>query len=54
MKVGDLVKYKHKGTPHIGVVLKIMAKFERDDNILVMWNNEKAWYVAEHWIKHVV
>ncbi len=54
MEVGDLVKYKTP-TPvfRVGMVIKILPKAERDDNILVMWNGERAWCVAEHWIEHV-
>ena len=54
MQVGDLVKYKTP-TPEfrVGMVIKILPKAERDDNILVLWNGERAWCVAEHWIEHV-
>ena len=41
MEVGDLVRYKTP-TPdfRVGIILKIIPKFERDDNILVMWNGD--------------
>ena len=51
IRAGDLVKYKTP-TPEfrVGVVLKILPKFERDDNILVLWNGERSWCVKEDWI----
>ena len=54
IQAGDLVKYKTP-TPEfrVGVVLKILPKFERDDNILVLWNGERSWCVKEDWIVHV-
>lgn len=54
IQVGALVKYKTP-TPEfrVGVVIKILPKFERDDNILVMWNGERSWCVKEDWIARV-
>ena len=57
MEVGDLVRYKTP-TPdfRVGIILKIIPKFERDDNILVMWNGDhgqRAWCVREDWIERV-
>tara|TARA_Y100001970_G_C14172929_1_gene825197 strand:- start:449 stop:613 length:165 start_codon:yes stop_codon:yes gene_type:complete len=52
IKVGDLVKYKRQDK-RLGVVIKIIDKFERDDNILVQWNEGRAWCVSEGWIELV-
>tara|TARA_A100001011_G_scaffold189360_1_gene197849 strand:+ start:401 stop:568 length:168 start_codon:yes stop_codon:yes gene_type:complete len=54
IQAGDLVKYKTPSEEfRVGVVLKILSKFERDDNILVLWNDERSWCVKEDWIIHV-
>ena len=39
IQAGDLVKYKTPSEEfRVGVVLKILPKFERDDNILTLAN----------------
>jgi len=53
MKVGDLVKYRHHKKLRFGVILKILPRSLRDDNILVQWNEGRAWCVAEAWIETV-
>ena len=56
---GSLVKYRHKvnngvhGDARHGLVVKILSKFERDDNILVMWNDGRQWCVKSDWIELV-
>ena len=51
MKVGDLIKYKHHKNMRLGVIIKIIDKFERDDNILAQWNEGRAWCVSESWVE---
>ena len=53
IQAGDLVKYKHRQRPGVGVVLEIKDRFERDDNILVQWSEGRAWCVKEEWIELV-
>lgn len=53
MNVGDIIEYIHHSTPRRGIVIKIIDKFKRDDNILAMWDCGRCWCVAAHWVKVV-
>ncbi len=53
MKVGDLVKYINHNNLRVGIIIKIIDKFQRDDNILVQWDKGKAWCVESSWIEVV-
>ncbi len=51
---GSLVKYSHKpDRAHSGLVVKILPKFMRDDNILVMWEDGRQWCVKAEWLELV-
>ena len=58
---GDLVRYNDyflsTGLPKpnheqelVGVVVKVIDKFCRDDNVLVLWNDGRQWCVSENWV----
>jgi hypothetical protein len=50
VKVGDLVKYRHKHE-RFGVVLEILSDRHTGDNLLIQWNDGRTpWCVAESWI----
>jgi hypothetical protein len=51
MKVGDLVKYINHNNLRVGIVIKVIDKFHRDDNVLVQWDKGKAWHVEPSWIE---
>ena len=51
---GSLVRYNHKpDRAHCGLVVKILPKFMRDDNILVMWDDGRQWCVKPEWLELV-
>ena len=51
---GSLVRYNHKtDRKQSGLVVKILPKFMRDDNILVMWNDGRQWCVKAEWLELV-
>ena len=50
VKVGDLVKYRHKHE-RFGVVVEILSGRPGGDNVMVQWNDGRTpWCVAESWI----
>ena len=51
MKVGDMITYIHHNGSRTGIIIKIIDKFKRDDNILAMWDCGRCWCVAAHWVK---
>ena len=57
MKIGDLVKYKHKDG--VGIITRIKNRPD-GDNIFVMWSLEwvgshkkLGWFVHPNWIESV-
>tara|TARA_Y100000310_G_scaffold156644_1_gene156094 strand:- start:20605 stop:20778 length:174 start_codon:yes stop_codon:yes gene_type:complete len=53
MNVGDIIEYIHHSTPRRGIVIKIIDKFKRDDNILAMWDCGRCWCVESGWVRVV-
>ena len=60
MKVGDLVRYnselygsQQQLTDRIGIVVQILDRAKRDDNILVLWGEGRKWCVSEEWIENL-
>ena len=58
MRVGDLVKYKHK--EGVGIIMKITSR-PAGDNIFVMWSFARSsshhrglgWFVNRDWIEAI-
>ena len=57
MRPGDLVRFTLTALPNsggrkrVGIIIKIIDKFHRDDNVVVQWDAGKIWCVAPHWIE---
>ena len=52
MRPGSLVKYKTDA--RYGIIVKIIDRFSRDDNIVVLWQCGRKWCVKDDWIEVVI